>query len=209
MHRNIVNRVAGLLCGALLVIVATTAGAEKQSESRSKTRTKIFDESSFQGYDAYTGPYGQFGVAIGEIDFDGADVDTGGGFTITGGYRLLPWLSAEGNVTYLGGGDVENTNREADFFSFTFGPKIYPLGFLDEQPMPEYVQPYGLIAIGGGEYDVEGFNAQSTFIARFIFGFDVWFTDHIGTFVEGGYHVADDSDIDGTGIFTLGAQYRF
>jgi hypothetical protein len=94
MHRNIVNRVVGLLCGALLMILATTAVAEKQPESRSKTRTNIFDESSFQSDGAYTGPYGQFGIAIGEIDFDGSDVDTGGGFTSTGGYRLLPWLSA-------------------------------------------------------------------------------------------------------------------
>ena len=146
-----------------------------------------------------------------EIEFDGGpDVDAGGGFTITGGYRILPWLSGEANVTYLGGGDVGSSSREADFFSFTFGPKLYPLGLLEEQPIPEFIQPYGLIAIGGGEYDIERSGSEeSTFIARFIFGFDLWVTDHFGAFMEGGYHVAEDSKIDGTGLFTIGGQYRF
>jgi hypothetical protein len=34
-------------------------------------------------------------------------------------------------------------------------------------------------------------------------------TDDFGTFVEGGYHIAGNSDIDGTGLFTVGGQMRF
>lgn len=206
MGRLFGNGIIGIVFSSLLVVVATAAGAQDQSNSGGK----FFDKNSFQGYEAYKGAYGQFGISVGEIDLDNnVDVDTGGGFTITGGYRVLPWLSAEANFSFLGGGEIENTNRDVDYFSFTFGPKLYPFGFLDEQPIPEFFQPYGLIAVGGGEYDVERGDDESVFVARFIFGFDLWFTDHIGSFIEGGYHVADDDDIDGTGVFTFGAQYRF
>lgn len=167
-----------------------------------------------RGYE-YEGFYAQFGVSVGEIEFDGGpDVDAGGGFTMTGGYRFFPWLAAEGNLSYLGGGDVRvgGRERDADFFAFTVGPKFFPLGLLDDddQPFPEIVQPYALIGLGGGEYDIEDTAAEEgTFIARFILGFDVWITDQMGAFVEGGYHVASDDDIDGTGLFTVGGQYRF
>jgi hypothetical protein len=207
MHRGLASGLVGVLFSSLVVMIATPAAA--QSESGSGSQSRLFNESTFQGYDAYKGFYAQFGASVGEIDLDGVDVDTGGGFTITGGYRILPWLSGEANFTYLGGGEIDGTNRDIDYFSFTFGPKFYPLAFFDRQPIPEFIQPYGLVAIGGGEYDVESGPDKSTFIARFIFGFDVWFTDHIGTFVEGGYHVADTSRVDGTGLFTIGAQYRF
>jgi opacity protein-like surface antigen len=159
----------------------------------------------------------QFGASVGEIEYDGGiDVDAGGGFTMTGGYRTLSWLALEANVTYLGGGDAEVGNvdlGEADFFAITFGPKLFPMAAFDEQPIPEFFQPYALVGIGGGEFDIDvnggGNWEKSTFIARFIFGFDIWITDHIGAFVEGGYHAAADDDIDGAGIFSLGGQYRF
>jgi hypothetical protein len=194
--------------------------SDSSTQSQKRTSgTRGLDGKPFQGYDAYQGPYAQFGVTIGEIDYDGPiNVDTGGGFTMTGGYRFLAWLSAEGNVTYLGGGDAkfQGTNLgDAEYFAFTFGPKIYPLGFVDQDVVPDYFQPYGLIGLGGGEFDIDGngnFNGnseRSSFIARFIFGFDVWFTNHIGTFVEGGYHAAADDDVDGAGVFSLGGQYRF
>ena len=180
-------------------------------------RAQAFDESKIRGYD-YTGAYGQFGVAVGEInfDFDGADNDSdaSGGFTLTGGYRFLPWLAAEGNFTYLGGGDVEFNNTdvgEGQFFAFTFGPKLYPLGFFKAEGIPHIFQPYALIGIGGGEFDIDdtSFDDESSFLSRFILGFDVWATDHIGLFVEGGGHVASDDDVEGVGIFTVGGQYRF
>lgn len=184
---------------------ATRPAASGQGSGRG------LDGRPVRGYNEFTGFYGQFGVSVGEIELDGnADVDAGGGFTMTGGYRLLSWLALEGNISYLGGGELDGTNREVDFFSITFGPKFYPLGALREQPMLQLVQPYALVGIGGGEYDIEdtGYE-ESTFIARFIAGFDVWLTDHAGVFVEGGYHVAADDDIDGTGLFTVGGQYRF
>jgi len=227
MDRASTFRTARVLCASLILLVATSAAAQTSSDSQadswgesetdapSKTPSQssrgIFDENAIRGYREFEGFYAQFGASVGEIEFDGGnDVDTGGGFTMTGGYRFLPWLAAEANLSYLGGGEVDGTNREADFFSVTFGPKLFPMGLLEEQPIPEYVQPYMLIAIGGGEYDVERTSfEESTFIARFIFGFDLWFTDHLGSFIEGGYHVAADDDIDGTGLFTIGGQYRF
>jgi hypothetical protein len=225
MDRVLIERVARALCASLVLLVATSVGAQTSSDSQaddwgaSETATQspsrsqggIFDEDAIRGYREFEGFYAQFGASVGEIEFDGGnDVDTGGGFTMTGGYRFFPWLAGEANLSYLGGGEVDGTNREADFFSVTFGPKLFPMGLVEEQPIPEYLQPYMLIAIGGGEYDVERTSfEESTFIARFIFGFDLWFTDHLGGFMEGGYHVAADDDIDGTGLFTIGAQYRF
>lgn len=174
----------------------------------------VFDESQIRGYD-YTGAYGQFGVSVGEIDFEDSSSDASGGFTMTGGYRFLPWLSAEGNFTYLGGGDVEVNGfdvGEAEFFAFTFGPKIYPLGFVKVDAIPHFFQPYALVGLGGGEFDIDGrsgYHDKGSFIARFILGFDVWATDHIGFFVEGGGHAASEDDVDGVGLFTIGGQYRF
>jgi hypothetical protein len=232
MHPILVHRILGIrraiaamavvsgVVGLALPATAQTEGDQSwgssepsqpaPSSTSSQTQGQAFDESAIRGNKDYTGPYLQFGVSVGEID----EADTGGGFTMTGGYRVLPWLSAEGNFTYLGGGDADGTSREASYFGFSFGPKIYPLGLFEDQPIPEIFQPYGLIAIGGGEYDIDDGDEESTFVARFIFGFDLWMTDNIGAFMEGGYHVFDGdelngNDIDGMGIFTVGAQYRF
>jgi hypothetical protein len=206
MNRTGITHFASVgLMAALFILVAQPIAAQGGAPTKSGVR----------GYE-YTGVYGQFGVAVGEINFDlgDSDSDASGGFTMTGGYRFLPWLSAEANFTYLGGGDVEinNTNvGEGQFFAFTFGPKFYPLGAFKVEAIPERVQPYGLIGIGGGEFDIDdsGFDDESSFIARFILGIDFWATDHIGLFVEGGGHAASESDVDGVGIFTVGGQYRF
>lgn len=225
MDRVLIERCARTLCASLILLVATSAAAQTSPDSQaddwgeseataastSPSSSGTFDEKAIRGYREFEGFYAQFGASVGEIEFDGGnDVDAGGGFTMTGGYRLFPWLAAEANLSYLGGGEVDGTNQDADFFSVTVGPKLFPMGLLEEQPIPEFVQPYMLIGIGGGEYDVERTRFErSAFIARFIFGFDLWFTDHLGSFVEGGYHVAADDDVDGTGLFTIGGQYRF
>ncbi len=209
----------GLAAILTAVPLVRPAAAQDWGSSAEPSRAKA------SGYD-YTGIYVQFGVSVGEIDpdevgpppFEADDVDTGGGFTMTGGYRVFPWLAAEANLSYLGGGDTDGpVFDDAAFFSVTIGPKFFPLGLLDEddQPLPESFQPYALVGIGGGEYEFEVNGSSrlqsedSTFIARFIFGFDFWATDHIGAFMEGGYHVASEDDINGTGLFTVGAQYRF
>jgi opacity protein-like surface antigen len=169
---------------------------------------------SIRGYE-FVGPYAQLGVSVGQIDFDGPGVDNNasGGFNLTGGYRIFPWLSAEANFTYLGGGSVEDRFGDigdGSFFAFTFGPKFYPLGALEVESIPDTIQPYGLIQIGGGQFDIENTNyPRSGFVARFIIGLDFWATDHFGVFVEGGGHATDQDDVDGVGIFTFGGQYRF
>lgn len=174
----------------------------------------LFDAKSIRGYD-YTGVYGQFGVSVGEINFDHSDSDTSGGFTIGGGYRALPWLAADANFSYLGGGNVDAGSfnvGDGSFFAFTFGPKFYPLGLFKTDVVPDFIQPYGTIGIGGGEFDIDGhsgFHDRSSFIARFILGVDFWATDHFGFFVEGGGHAASEDDVQGVGLFTFGGQYRF
>lgn len=230
--RNWIAFGSKMICGALLLAVAGPVFAQSSwgdeprdsdwgssREGRQQQR-RSYDDRSVRGYD-YVGPYAQLGVTIGVIDFDGSpniDVEAGGGVSITGGFRFLSWLSGEANFTYVGGGDAEIGNTEigeAEFFAFTFGPKFFPFAAIQQDVIPEFVQPYALVAIGGGEFEIDARNRfggdveESTFIARFIFGTDFWITDHIGAYVEGGYHAAADDDIDGAGVFTFGGQYRF
>jgi len=190
---------------ALFALIATnTSNAETQ---------RVHDNSN-RGYE-YEGPYAQFGVSVGQIDFDGPNIDNNPicGFTLTGGYRILSWLAGEVNFSYLGGGAVEAGSfdiGDGSFFAFTFGPKFYPLGAFKVEAVPDFVQPYALIGIGGGQFEIDNTNfEEGAFIARFILGFDVWTTDNLGFFVEGGGHVTDEDAIDGVGIFTVGGQYRF
>jgi hypothetical protein len=194
---------AGLMAALFLVTVAPIAA-----------RAQAFDGSKTRGYD-YTGPYGQFGVAIGQINFDDSDIenDVSGGFTLGGGYRFLPWLAADANFTFLAG-DVEIDGFGGDFdgqaYGFTFGPKFYPLGLAKVEEIPDFIQPYATIGIGGGEAEIDDTSFEEDyFLARFILGVDVWATDHIGLFVEGGGFATSDNDIEGAGIFTVGGQYRF
>lgn len=190
------------LVAALGLLQAGAGGAQE-----------LFNAGSIRGYD-WTGFYGQAGFAVGEIEFDDTDSDASGGVTLSGGYRIFPWLSADGNFTYMGGGDVEingNDLGEGSFFAFTFGPKVYPLGAFAPDAIPHFIQPYGLIGIGGGQFDIEdsNFDDESSFIARFILGIDLWATDQFGFFIEGGGHAASENDVDGVGVFSMGGQFRF
>lgn len=177
----------------------------------------LFGDGEVRGYDEFTGPYAAFGIAIGRVDYDdvagrSVDSEASGGFTLTGGYRFNSWVSGEAHFIFLGGNDnVEFRNREADSegFAFTFGPKLYPMALLDESPIPETVQPYFTIGIGGGEIEIDGLDEEDSFVARFILGFDIWATDNIGFFVEGGGYAVEEDAVDGIGVFTFGGQYRF
>ncbi len=200
---NVVYATAGLAAAFLFL----AAGA-------SSAQSDVFNESKTRGYD-YTGPYAQFGVSIGQINFDDSEIenDVAGGFTLGGGYRFLPWLAADGNFTYLAGEvDIDGFGGDFDIeaWGFTFGPKIYPLGFGKVEDVPHFIQPYALIGIGGGEAEIDDTSVEEDyFLARFILGVDVWATDHFGLFVEGGGFATSEDDIEGAGIFTLGGQYRF
>ena len=83
------------------------------------------------------------------------------------------------------------------------------MGLIDVEEIPDTIQPYAFIGIGGGEGEIDGAETKSSFVARFILGIDVWATDDVGFFVEGGGFAADEDDIDGAGVFSVGAQYRF
>ncbi len=205
MNRTGINYFASVgLMAALLLLVAQPIAAQGGAPRKSGVR----------GYD-YTGPYGQFGVAIGQINFDDSDIenDVSGGFTLGGGYRFLPWLAADGNFTYLAG-DIDIDGVSGDFdgeaFGFTFGPKFYPLGLAKVEGIPDNIQPYATIGIGGGEAEIDDTSVEEDyFLARFILGIDFWMTDHVGLFVEGGGFATSENDLEGVGIFTVGGQYRF
>lgn len=182
------------LMAALFFLAVQPTAARAQSSSGSGAR----------GYD-YTGVYLQAGAAVGEVHARGDSDDAAGGFTLGGGYRMLPWLAGEANFTFLG-------NSDDEFFAFTAGPKFYPLGAFKVEGLPDTFQPYALVGIGGAQFDTDGnrgVNDKGTFIVRMILGADFWLTDHIGVFVEGGGHAATQNHVDGAGVFTLGGQYRF
>ena len=185
---------------ALVIVAAAPASAQGRAQSGS-------------GFEDYIGPYAQFAFSIGRIDFDNPiDSDASGGFGLTGGYRALPWLSAEAHFQFLGGQDnaeVGFVDRDSHFWVFTFGPKVYPLALVGDTGIPNTIQPYGLIGIGGGEAEIDGGDDESTFVGRFILGVDVWIDEQIGVFVEGGGFAAEDDDIDGAGVFSVGGQVRF
>lgn len=193
MRRSGIERIVfASLMAALFILAVQPTAARAQSSG------------GIRGYD-YKGVYGQVGAAVGEIHARGDSDDASGGFTLGGGYRMLPWLAADANFTFLG-------NSDDEFFAFTFGPKVYPLGAIKMDALPETFQPYALVGIGGAQFDTDGrrgVNDKGTFIARMILGADFWLTDHIGVFVEGGGHAASQNHVDGVGVFTLGGQYRF
>ena len=126
----------------------------------------------------------------------------------------LSWLAAEGNFTYMGGGDVERHGDnvgKAEFYAFTFGPKFYPLGLAEAGGDSHSAQPYASIGIGGAKFDAgdSTIDSEGSFVARFLLGFDIWATDHVGFFVEGGGYAASEEDVEGVGLLTFGGQYRF
>ncbi len=188
---------------ALLCLLAGPIAA--QSSPSSETGTQDYD---------YAGAYGQLGVDVGAINFDHSSSTASGGVSVTGGYRFLSWLAAEGNFTYMGGGDVERHGDNVgkpEFYAFTFGPKFYPLGLAEAGGDLHSAQPYASIGIGGARFDAgdSTIDSEGSFVARFLLGFDIWATDHIGFFVEGGGYAASEEDVEGVGLLTFGGQYRF
>ncbi|MCR9098185.1 MAG: porin family protein [bacterium] len=205
-----------IACAALTaalagLLVALPAAAQQDSSWDSAQRTRQSDQRD----DAYSfvGPYIQAAVSIGRIDFDGSvDSDASGGFGLTGGYRLMPWIAAEAHFQLLGGEDnveLGPFERDSLFWGFTFGPKVYPFAVIENSGLPDEIQPYAFVGIGGGEIDVDGSDEESAFIGRFILGIDYWFDEHLGMFVEGGGFAFDDDDVDGVGVFSVGGSYRF
>jgi hypothetical protein len=77
---------------------------------------------------------------------DEADIGTSLGFELRGGYRFLPYFSAEGQMDFFTGfklrtGDPEAGDFQIDGFNFTANAKAYyPLGRF---------HPYALVGLGG------------------------------------------------------------
>ena len=210
------GRLAPSVAALAILFVAATASAQSDdswgsTEPAAPTSSSRSSSGDGEGYD-YTGPYVQGGFSIGRIDWDGnADSDASGGFLLGGGYRILPWLAIDGQFQFMGG--QENVDigpdRDSEFFAFTVGPKVFPLGFFEIEDIPETIQPYASINLGGGEADIEGGREDGVFVARFILGVDWWVTESLGVFVEGGGYAASGGLVDGVGTFNLGASWRF
>lgn len=197
--------------------VALAASALLSAAAPVSAQVELFDSGSIRGYE-YTGAYVQFGPSVGQINFDGGNTDSeaSGGVTLSGGYRINSWLAADANFGFLGGGDVDVNNinvGEGQYWAITVGPKLYPLGALKAEGIAHFIQPYGLVGLGGGQLDLRDsnfpYNSKDAFFARFILGVDLWATDHFGFFVEGGGLASSEDDLEGIGTFNFGGQYRF
>lgn len=217
--RTTLRTLPTLLLGLVLALLMSAPvlaqdWGDSSETAREPAPRRTRSSGTVRGHHDYTGPYAQFGVSIGRIDFAGG-VDSGasGGFTLAGGYRFLSWLSGEAHFQFLGGTDNADVgaggDRDSQAFAFTFGPKVYPFGIPKQSPLPDQIQPYAFIGIGGGEAEVDGIDKDSSFIARIVLGVDFWITDQFGAFVEGGGYAAEEDNIDGVGVFTFGAQARF
>ncbi len=95
------------------------------------------------------GPYLILGGLTGFHQFDApdeADIGTSLGFELRGGYRLLKYFSAEGEIDFFTGfklrtGDPDVGDFQVDGFNFTANAKAYfPLGRF---------HPYALVGLGG------------------------------------------------------------
>jgi len=165
-----------------------------------------------------TGAYLNLGANIGAPDFDFAGVDgkVGGGVAFGAGYRMTKWLAAELEFDLLAGSDVKvNGSKigDAQYWAITGNVKAYPFQAFETDVIPAWIQPYGRFGMGGGEIEIDFDNAgtrdQGTFVARFGGGIDFLLDRHWALYMDGGYHATSEDDLDGVGIFTLGAFYRF
>jgi hypothetical protein len=164
-----------------------------------------------------TGFYVNLGANIGAPEFDGPlDGEVGGGVAFGGGYRVTPWLAAELEFDLLAGSDVEvggSDVGDAQYWAITANVKGYPFSAFEKDVIPAWIQPYARFGMGGGEIEVDfdglGEEEDGTFVARFGGGIDFLIHRHWGAYVDGGFHVASEDDLDGVGIFTVGAFYRF
>ena len=146
----------------------------------------------------WTGFYAKVGLAIGFPDEDVAgpspDIDAGAGIAFGGGYRWNRWLATEIDFNVIGGADIEDSNDDVTIFAFTVNVKGYPFAGLGKDTIPEWIQPYGLFGIGGGEVDAGDIGDESTFVVRFNVGSDFMLWVHFGLFFEAGYLVTTEDD---------------
>ncbi|MCP4038622.1 MAG: porin family protein [bacterium] len=162
----------------------------------------------------WRGLYAKLGLAIGfpDEDYPGSvDIDPGAAVAFGGGYRWNRWVATEIDFNVIAGADVEGVSDDLTIFAFTVNVKGYPLAGLDKDAFPQWIQPYGLFGMGGGEADLGDFGDESSFMVRFNVGADFMIWDHFGLFVDTGYLIITENDtaLNGEGQLIMGGTYRF
>jgi hypothetical protein len=180
-----------------------------------------------QNYQDSTGFYGQVAIVLGWPNIDGrftAPPTTGNGTMIglsfAAGSRIATWVGVDAEFVLIGGGDLHSfgvKTAESSLMAFTANAKLYPLAFSPDL-IPQWVQPYGVIGIGGGIAQSipvasmrDGFGAENVtvFMGRFGAGLEILLTDHWGTYVDGSYYMASDDVFNGAGTLRFGTHYSF
>jgi opacity protein-like surface antigen len=163
-------------------------------------------------------------------DTEEADIGTSLGFELRGGYRVLKYFAAEGQIDFLSGfrlrtGDPDVGDLEIDGTVFTANAKGY-LPF-------ERFQPYGLVGLGGMYARVRTAEAVGTicspgfygwwcsgvygqledgadFVARLGGGFDIFLTENIAINLDASYLLPFDKLSELRYIsFNWGAKFKF
>lgn len=159
-------------------------------------------------YEAAKGFYLQGGFAVVKTNLGAGKASLG--VDVAGGYRFLPWLGADADVYFaardLGGGQKPRQ------FGVTFNGKIYPIGLLAPKTL-DFLQPYVVMGLGGGNYRIKDAGGTGTFIFRLGAGVDLMITRHIGLYTDASLNATPGFKGSGkggaTGVYSLGGKFVF
>lgn len=176
-----------------------------------------------QTYADAQGFYADFGVGLGWNNlagpFEPVDNGTMVGFVFAGGYRFNPWVAAEGEFFWLGGGELTNAATvqrvNSSITSLGFAARFYPLALAPDL-IPQWIQPNLILGIGTGLAEFAStapftFDSQSrtVLLTRLGIGIDVMLTKHWGATIDGNYFVTNNDALTGIGTLKLGVLCRF
>jgi hypothetical protein len=253
-------RWTGVTLLAAMICAFVTADAQAQDYDWTGFYTTVGFSVAFPDLDlvdtvAHVPLIGNPGWTLGDLNGFSEQSDSSNvyGGAISGGYRFFPWLAAEAEFQYLAGGEWEMTvgwdlepkstfgsygTLKGDFSLMTFlaSAKVYPMALLARDAIPERIQPYVVVGIGGGlntldnvrgntdtrpggnfnqtmlaieNYVQDAEGSEGAFIARFGGGVDLMLNEGWGAYVDGGYFTNNRDYLEGYGAVRVGVIYRF
>lgn len=138
-----------------------------------------FSEPGFYVGGSLTGAMENFDNSVSKEDA------TTGGVALKGGYRIIPWLSAELDYEYLDEFDIKTTKIEMQ--TLTLQGKFNPLA--------GRFQPYGMVGLGYGWADAQHGGSESDALWRAGLGIDVYIIQMLAIFGEIAY-TAPQGDLE-------------
>ena len=163
-------------------------------------------------------------------DTEGADIGTSLGFELRGGYRVLKYFAAEGQIDFLSG--FRLSTNDPDVGDLAVDGTVFTANVRGYLPFERF-QPYGLLGIGGMYARVRTEEAVGTicqpgfygwwcsgvygqleegtdFVARLGGGLDIYVTEYIAITLDAAYILPFDRLSELRYIsFNWGAMFRF